>query len=60
MSISERPIVNWTGVGVDVCLVYVHSVKYEHLFGVMVFHRCTVNLSQGYMYFQYMCILLYV
>ena len=31
-----------------------------HLFGVMVFHRCIVNWSGGYMYSQYMCILLYV
>ena len=27
--------------------VYVHSAKCVHLFGVMVFHRCTVNWSQG-------------
>ena len=31
-----------------------------NLFGVMVFHRFIVNWSGGYMYSQYMCILLYV
>ena len=31
-----------------------------NLFGVMIFHRCIVNWSGGYVYPQYMCILLYM
>ena len=47
--------------GVDVSSVYVHSAVYVNLFGVIVFHRSIVNWSgRGYMYPQYMCILLYV
>ena len=40
--------------------VYVHSAICEMLFEVMVFHTSIFNWSGGYMYPQYMCILLYV
>ena len=44
------------GRGVDVCLLYVHSVICENVLGVMICHRCIVNWSGGYMYPHYMCI----
>ena len=34
VTIFYRSIVNWSGMGVDVCSVYVHSAICVHLFGV--------------------------
>ena len=43
------------------CILSICALCYmQNLFGVMVFHRSIVNWSWGYMYSQYMCILLYV
>ena len=48
------------GVG-GICILSICAFCYRcHLFGVMVFQRSIVNWSGGYMYPQYMCILLYV
>ena len=52
-------MVNWSWGGR--CILSTYAFWYIwNLFGVMVLHRSTVNWTRGYMYPQYMCILLYV
>ena len=57
--VFHRSIVKWTLGGR--CILSICAFSYmSKLCGVMLFNRSIVNWSGGYMYPQYMCIVLYV
>ena len=55
--VCQRSIVNWSGV--DVSSVYVHSTICE-TYVVQQYSIDVLSIGGGYIYPQYMCILLYV